>query len=70
MARPRITVADTKAIRKLYEANGEIVDIRPIIATTMHYCGTTYREIGESLGMTKQQALNKVDNTKAITKEN
>lgn len=30
------------------------LDIRPIIAITMRACGKTYREIGETLGISKQ----------------
>lgn len=45
---------ENKVIKEL--AASEFLDLRPVIALTMRECGKKYEEIGEALGMSRQQA--------------
>ena len=54
---------DTTAIKLLQDSSA--LDLKHVIAYTMHYCGCTYEQIGEVFGFTRQQAKNVVDSVKA-----
>jgi transposase len=59
--RPPAKKANIEALQLLALSTESIVDLRPIIAYTMHYCGTTYREIGEVFSISYQMAQQLVE---------
>jgi hypothetical protein len=58
MARPTQHRADTVSIRKLFEASGSTLDLRPVIAYTMSKSGCTSTEIGTVFNVSRQMADN------------
>lgn len=56
--------ANIENIKKLIVNNG-VTDNRPIIAVVMRECGTTYNEIAEVMGFTRQMAKTMVQKAQA-----
>ena len=54
--RPQSKKANVEALQRLVLSVDSIVDLRPVIAYTMHHTGATSREIGEVFGVSRQMA--------------
>lgn len=52
--RPKQSIADLKAIKKIYKKADGILDPRPLIVFTMRNCGCTFQEIADAFGVSKQ----------------
>lgn len=47
---------DIKKVKRLLKLNNDVIDLRPIIFYMLKHQGSTYKEIGEVFGISKQRA--------------
>jgi hypothetical protein len=60
--RPQIKQADLTAIARLNKSlNKGVVDLRPVLAYVMRYCGCSYEEIGMAFGVSRQMGKTLVE---------
>lgn len=47
---------DIKKVKKLLKLNNDVIDLRPIIFYMLRHQGSTYQEIADVFGITRQRA--------------
>lgn len=52
--RPKQSIADLKAIKKVFKKANGILDPRPLIVFVMRNCGCTFQEIADAFDTTRQ----------------